>query len=331
MSWLVDTFNSFVSPVFLVLLIIPILYIVLLLGRRTHRPARGLSGFAGTAEMPITWRTLWVEATPWMQAAVLALLVFALARPAGGKRPVLSDVDAVDIVLVLDNSSSMRQKDLAPGTMRIEVVRQFADALLEAREGDRVGLVTFARFSKVVAPLTFDREAVRKLVGRIRVVELQVEDGTAIGIGLGTAVRRLRDSKAKSKVIVLLTDGENNTGDVEPLEAAELAQKEGVRVHTILAGTGRRIPNPFGRAKVIEPGSEELEAIAAITGGQFFRARSAQALERIGAEIDQMERTPIENVRIHVTDDKYRKLAVPAALLMMLMLIMEAFFVRRVP
>lgn len=331
MSWLIETVQSFVSPGFLILLVIPVLYIVLLLGQRTHRRARGLSGHAAMAEMPITWRTLWVEAIPWMQAGVLALLVLALARPAGGKRPVVSDVDAVDIILVLDNSSSMRQKDLAPGTTRIEVVRRFADEFLEGREGDRVGLVTFARFSKVVAPLTFDRNAVRRLVSRIRVVELQVEDGTAIGIGLGTAVRRLRDSQAKSKVVVLLTDGENNTGDVEPLEAAELARKEGVRVHTILAGTGRRIPNPFGRAKLIEPGSDELESIAAITGGQFFRARSAQALERVGEEIDAMERTPIDNVRIHVIDDRYRRLAVPAAMLMMLMLLVDAFAVRRVP
>lgn len=331
MQALVRLIDSFASPGYLVLLVLPLLYVVLLLMRRTQRLARTVSGEAMRHELPVTWRTIWVEGLPWLQVLILSLVIVALARPASGKRAVTTRNEAVDIVLVLDTSSSMRQKDLAPNTTRIEVVRRFADSLVQAREGDRIALVTFARFGKVVAPLTFDREAIRKLVGRIRVVELQVEDGTAIGVGLGAAVRRIRDSRAESKVIVLLTDGENNTGEVSPLEAAQLAKDANVRVHTILAGTGRRIPNPFGRARVIEPGTQDLEKIAEMTGGHFFRARSAEALAQVGAAIDKMERTPVDDLRIHVEEERFRRPLVPATMLLLLTLFVNAFFVRHLP
>lgn len=323
LSFLLD---RFASPGYLVLLAIPVLYGVLLILRRTHFRAQPISGAAARTPMPHTWRTLWIELRPWFKIIMLVLLVLTLARPAGGKREITSKKDAVDIALVLDVSSSMRHQDLAPGKSRMAVVREFASALVNAREGDRIALVTFARFAKVRAPLTFDRRAIDRLIARMTIVQMQVEDGTAIGVGLAAAVRRLKESEAKSKVIVLLTDGENNIGEVTPLDAAEYAAKHGVRVHTILAGTGRNFP---GHAA--EPESMDLRRIAELTGGQFFRVRSAQALAEVGGEIDAMERTEVDALRIHVEEERYRETLVPMITALLFMLFIDAFLVRLVP
>jgi Ca-activated chloride channel family protein len=214
----------------------------------------------------------------------LSLLILAMARPQAGqvRRDVLTE--GVDIVLVLDCSGSMRETDSSPSRLGAakEVIAQFIDG----RESDRIGLVVFGVSSFTVCPLTIDYAALKDFLGRIR-LGVVPEDGTAIGTGLINAVRRLRDSDATSKVIILLTDGDNNQG-VEPLEAARIAGDLGIRVYTIGVGT------PGYRHSSGGYNPQLLQSVAGMTGGQAFHASDRDALEGIYAQIDEMERSEVE-------------------------------------
>jgi Ca-activated chloride channel family protein len=328
MTTLLRLFDLFMWPGYFVLLLLPILFGTLVLLRRPSHRFQPLTGHPGGTRMPMSWRTAWVSVRPWVQITVLTLLVITMARPVGGKIPIRSQQDAIDIVLVMDVSSSMRDKDKSTNTTRIEAARRFATQFTDGRDGDRLALVTFARFSRVMAPLTFDREAIKRFIRRMQTVRFSVEDGTAIGIGLGTGVRRLRESEAKSKVIILLTDGRNNIGAVTPEESAELAAKEGVRVYTILAwGDPAMRPSPAGG----EASSSELERIAVTTGGRFFRVSNAEALTRVGKEIDALERTPVETIGVHAEREFFHLTLIPALLLLLLGVLMDGPLVRMVP
>ena len=228
-----------------------------------------------------TWRIRlrWLPAV--LRAVAVVLLVVAMARPQVGQADTILPGQGIDIALVLDLSSSMTTNSLGDGS-RQEVAQRVLTEFIEGREEDRIGLVIFREESLVLSPLTLDYEALAELLEQAPNVPL--EDGTAIGVGLASAVDLLRDSRARSRIVVLLTDGENTLGSIEPLAAARIAEALGVRVHTI------GVINRGGRLNV---NATALREMAELTGGQYFPAQSEQALEAIYGSIEKLEKSRI--------------------------------------
>lgn len=235
---------------------------------------------------------------PVLRALALAALIVALARPQTGITTENVLTEGIDIVMVLDVSSSMLAEDLQPN--RLEAAKAVAVDFVAGRRNDRLGLVAFAGQAFTQAPLTFDYGVVQSLLGELDVGI--IEDGTAVGMGLATAVKRLQASSAESKVVVLLTDGRSNRGEIGPVTAAQMAQALGVRVYTIGAGSIGTAPVPvpdgFGGTRYanVEVDIDEatLQQVAELTGGQYFRATDTESLAEIYAEIDELERTEVE-------------------------------------
>ena len=235
---------------------------------------------------------------PVLRLLALTALVVAFARPRAGVTSENVLTEGIDIVLVLDISSSMLAEDLEPN--RIDAAKQVAADFVSGRLNDRIGLVVFAGQAFTQVPLTLDYGVVRDLMAELDVG--MVEDGTAVGMGLATAIKRLNESVAESKVVVLLTDGRSNRGEIDPLTAAQMAQALGVRVYTIGAGSRgtARVPvdDPLmGRRYAtvrVDVDEETLAEVASITGGQYFRATDTESLASIYQEIDELETTEIE-------------------------------------
>ena len=233
----------------------------------------------------------------------LAMLIVALARPQLGKTITRTQASGIDIMLVLDVSRSMLAEDFTIGSQRanrLEAVKQVTEKFIQGRPNDRIGIVAFAGRPYLVSPLTLDHDWLTTNLERIRIG--LVEDGTAIGSALASALNRLKDKEAKSKIVVLLTDGDNNMGKVTPLTAAEAAQALGTKVYTVGSGSRGNAPYPFvdnfGRTIYrqipVEFDEETLQKIAAMTGGSYFRATDTQSLQRIFSEIDQLEKSEVE-------------------------------------
>ena len=304
--------------------------------RRRRRDALVLPALATAHGLPRTWRERLRWAPDALRALVFAGIVLALARPqelAAGRPETTS---GVDIVLALDASGSMKAEDFQPRN-RLEVAKQAAIEFLRERTSDRLGLVTFAGQAVTQAPLTLDHEAVESSIARIEIGGLA--DGTAIGTALATAVNRLRVSDAKSKVVILLTDGVNNAGQIDPLTAAEMAQALGVRVYTVGVGTTGEAPylldDPrFGRRYVrvvVRIDEDVLREIARRTGGQYFRATDPEALTRVYAAIDRLERSPLEGRRPVTRIDRYAWLLAGVLGLVALEGVLRGTIFRRLP
>ncbi len=233
-----------------------------------------------------------------LRLVALAAFVIAFARPQSASTVEDVSVEGIDIVLALDISSSMLAEDLAPN--RLEAAKEVAAAFVERRRNDRIGLVVFAGQAFTQAPLTIDHSAVTAVMAELEVG--MVEDGTAIGLGLATTLKRLESSQAESRIIVLLTDGRNNRGEIDPATAAQMAAALGVKIYTIGAGSRStaRIPvdDPvFGRRYVttqVDVDETSLQEVAEATGGRYFRATDRESLERIYEEIDELETTEID-------------------------------------
>ncbi len=233
-----------------------------------------------------------------LRVGALTALVFAVARPQTGATSESVLTEGIDIVLAIDISTSMLAEDLQPN--RLEAAKAVATDFVNGRRNDRIGLVAFAGEAFTQAPLTLDYRVVTMLLGELD--PSMIEDGTAVGMGLATAVKRLEASDAESKVIVLLTDGRSNRGEIGPLTAAQMAEALGVRVYTIGAGSRgtARVPvdDPFrGRVYAtmrVDIDEESLRQIAELTGGRYFRATDTESLASIWEEIDELERTEIE-------------------------------------
>lgn len=241
------------------------------------------------------WRTI----LPILRILAVILFVVALARPRSGTEVREITSKGVDIMLALDVSSSMQAEDFKPHN-RLYVAKEELKKFVEKRINDRIGLVVFARYSFTQCPLTVDYDVLLRYVDQVDFGV--IEDGTAIGMALANAVNRLRESDAKSKIIVLLTDGENNAGEIDPLTAANLATAFDIKIYTIGAGRPGNAMFPvddplFGKRYVYQPtriNEASLQEIAKITGGKYFRARSEQELNEIYSIIDSMEKTEIE-------------------------------------
>ncbi len=233
-----------------------------------------------------------------LRMIALTALIVAFARPQSGVSGENVVTEGIDIVLAMDISSSMLAEDLEPN--RLEAAKQVAAQFVEGRRNDRIGLVIFAAQAFTQAPLTLDHQVVTSLLDELTVG--MIEDGTAIGMGLATAVKRLTNSDAESRVIILLTDGRNNRGEIDPLTAAQMAQTVGIKVYAIGAGTRgmTRVPvrDAFGGRRYVpmrvEIDEDALKETAQLTNGEYFRATDRESLERIYQEIDKLETTEIE-------------------------------------
>ena len=235
-----------------------------------------------------------------LRLLALALIIIALARPQSGHTEEEVTTEGIDIVLSLDISGSMLAEDFKPHN-RVEAAKLVAEQFITGRRSDRIGMVVFSARSFTQCPLTLDYGVLINFLKKVQTGMIK-EDGTAIGLGIATAVDRLRNSKAKSKVIILLTDGSNNAGEIDPLTAARVAQAFNVRIYTVGVGTRGEAMYPvqdpfFGKRYVRMPvdiDEETLTQIADLTDGQYFRATDRQSLEKIFAEIDKLEKTKIE-------------------------------------
>ncbi len=244
-----------------------------------------------------------------LRVLAVGLLFVAFARPRAGTEYQEVTSEGIDIMIALDVSSSMQAEDFKPHN-RLYVAKEEIKKFIEKRPNDRIGLVVFARYSFTQCPLTTDHGVLTNFVDDVDFGI--VEDGTAIGMAIANAVNRLRESQAKSKIIILLTDGDNNAGEIDPITAANLAQALGVKIYTIGAGKPGNAMYPyndpiFGKRYVYQPtkiDEKTLKEIADRTNGKYFRARSGKELEKIYDEIDQLEKTKVETAS-HV---QYREL-----------------------
>ncbi len=296
------------QPLWLLLL----LALPLLIGRRSRQGAqRHLVLYMPDRAMlrgGATWR-VWVRRwLPFMRWTALGLLALAMARPQRQWQEEKIQADAIDIVLALDISPSMLSKDFEPD--RLTVAKRVASEFIDKRPYDRLALVAFAAEAFTQCPLTTDHRIVQQFLKDLEVGRL--EDGTAIGMGLSTAINRLKDSPSRSKVVILLTDGENNAGYISPQKAAEIAKTLGIRVYTVGIGTNGVVLSPARRngdgsydyaPRRMEFDTDLLVEIAATTGGKFYRAWSEEDLKGIYNEIDRLEKTKIDVTTIRRTTD----------------------------
>ncbi len=287
--------------------------------------------------VPVTWRQRLRRYFFFLRALILALLVVGLARPRSGTQMQEVTTEGIDIMLVLDVSSSMLAEDFRPKN-RIEAAKAVAKEFIQGRTNDPIGLVVFAGEAFTQCPLTLDYGVLYQILDNVQVAPREW-DGTAIGNGIATAVARLKDSRAKSKVIILLTDGRNNAGEVDPITAAQLAQTFNIRVYTIGAGTRGRALYPvddpiFGKRYVsmqVEIDENLLQRIAHMTGGRYFRATDSEKLRQIYREIGELEKTRIEVKEF----TRYRELYVWFAGLALALLVVEIVagntYLRKIP
>ena len=263
----------------------------------------------------------------FIKTAAIALLIVAIARPQSSSSWQNVKAEGIDIILTMDISGSMLAKDLDPN--RLEAAKEVAIEFIDKRINDRIGLVIYAGEAYTQSPLTTDHSVIKNLMGSLK--NGMVEDGTAIGVGLATAVNRLKDSKAKSKVVVLLTDGTNNAGDIPPLTAAEIARKFGVKVYTIAVGTNGMAPMPmrYPNGQVVYQNQKvyidevTLEKIAKQTNGMHFRATDNESLEEIYDKIDELEKTEIDVKEFRKRNERFYPWAMAAAIILLLEFILR--------
>ena len=228
----------------------------------------------------------------YLKILTLVLIILSIARPRKIDQLQMMNVDVVDIILVIDISSSMLAEDFKPN--RLEAVKEAALNFIANRQEDRIGLLVFAGETFIQCPLTTDKQVLSSLLKDIRIAEKEY-DGTAIGMAIANATNRLRDSKAKSKVMILLSDGSNNAGELDPITAADLANQFDIKIYTIGAATDQSITYIPGVGRMVNEIDEKtLKEISKETGGRYFRAKDQDMLAEIYAQIDSMERTEIE-------------------------------------
>lgn len=269
------------------------------------------------------------------RCAAVGLLIAAMARPQSSTSDASSTTEGIDIVLALDVSGSMLARDFKPD--RISAAKQVAGNFIADRPNDRIGLVVFAGESFTQSPLTTDKASLLNILGTVE--SGIVEDGTAIGNGLGTAVNRLRESKAESKVAILLTDGVNNRGQIAPQTAADIAASLGIRVYTIGVGSEDTAPYPtidmWGNVSFVpmkvEIDEKTLSEIAEKTGGKYFRATDNDKLNEIYKEIDRLEKSRVEVEHRTRYDERFAGFALAALCLLVAEFLMRRIWLRRLP
>jgi Ca-activated chloride channel family protein len=318
----------------LLLLIVPIVYLELR-GKRKRRSI-AFSSLDVLSQARLEAGAVKKYGKAALRVLALVLVVLAAARPQTGRSESSIRTEGIDIVLVLDTSGSMQAQDFQPNN-RLHVAKEVVKEFISKRRRDRIGLVVFSAQALSQCPLTLDYDVLLTLVDRVDFGML--EDGTAIGVALATACNRLKDSQAKSRIVVLLTDGQNNTGMISPATAADIAKTLDIKTYTIGVGSRGTAPFPvddplFGRRLVpmqVDLDEETLGEIARTTGGRYFRATDAEELAKIYDDIDRLEKTEIETRTFTSYTDKYLLFALPALILLVAELALGESVLREVP
>lgn len=270
-----------------------------------------------------------------LRVVALSMIIMVLARPQSTNRWQNSEVEGIDIMLAMDVSTSMLAMDLAPN--RLDAAKQVAAEFINGRPNDNIGLTIFAGESFTQCPLTVDHAVLLNMLNAVKcdiAAQGIIEDGTAIGMGIANAVSRLKESRAKSKVIILLTDGSNNRGEISPEAAAEIAKQFGIRVYTIGVGTNGEAPYPYNGHVInvpVEIDETTLNKIATITDGNFYRATSNTKLKEVYAEIDKLERTKLQVKEFSTREEEYAIFAFIALGALIIELLLRYTLLRRIP
>ena len=326
----------FANPtyLYLLLLLVPLIgwYIY-----KLHKSQASLQVSSSEAfQLPGTssWKVYMRHLPFVLRMLAIALLIVVLARPQSTNSWQNSSTEGIDIVMAMDISTSMLAEDLKPN--RLEAAKDVAASFINGRQNDNIGLVVFAAESFTQCPLTIDHGVLLNLFKDIQPGIIQ--DGTAIGLGLANAVSRIKDSQAKSKVIILLTDGVNNTGEIAPVTAAEIAKTFGIRVYTIRVGTQGEAPYPIPTAfgvqyqnVPVEIDEQVLKQIASTTGGQYFRATDNSSLKEIYSEIDQLEKTKISVQEFSKKQEEYKNWALLVFALLLIEVLLRNTVLRNIP
>lgn len=326
----------FANPIYLYLLILllPMIGWYIWKLRKTQASLQVSSSQAFDAPAASSYK-VYLRHVPFvLRIAAIALLIIVLARPQSTDNWQNTSTEGIDILLTIDVSTSMLAEDLKPN--RLEAAKDVAASFINGRPNDNIGLVIFSGESFTQCPLTTDHTVLLNLFKDIQCG--MIDDGTAIGLGLANAVSRIKDSQAKSKVIILLTDGSNNMGEIAPVTAAEIAKTFGIRVYTVGVGTEGEAPYPFPtafgiqyqniRVDIDEP---TLKQIASTTGGQYFRATDNSSLKEIYTEIDKMEKTKIQVQEFSKKQEEYKNWALLVLALLFLEVLLRRTILRNIP
>ena len=326
---------TFHSPeyLFLLLLVVPIVYWYI---KEMHKSDASLqiSSHQSLLRFPKSKKLKLIHLPFILRVLAIMLIIIAIARPQASNSWKTEDTEGIDIMMALDISGTMLAEDLKPN--RLEASKTVASEFILSRPTDNIGLVVFAGESFTQCPLTIDHAVLINLFNGVKYG--LIDDGTAIGLGLANAVNRIKDSQAKSKVIILLTDGSNNRGDIAPITAAEIAKTFGIRVYAIGVGSygivNVPVPTPLGvqyQQMESEFDEKSLQDIAAMTGGKYFRATDNSKLRKIYQEIDQLEKTKISVSEYSKKNEQFFVFAFVAFLLLLVeVLIMNTIF-RKIP
>ena len=323
---------------FLLLLIIPYL-IWYVMYRKKSEPTLRMSDTFAFNYAPKSWRVRLMPLQLLLRIVTFTLIVIVMARPQTSNSWKNKSVEGIDIMLAIDVSTSMLAEDLKPN--RIEAAKAVASEFIIGRPNDNIGLSIFAGEAFTQCPMTTDHASLLNLLQNVRTdiaARGLISDGTAIGMGLANAVTRLKGSKAKSKVVILLTDGSNNIGDISPMTAAEIAQSLGIRVYTIGVGTNKVAPYPIPVAggvqyvnMPVEIDTKMLADIAAATEGDFYRATNTAELKNIYKEIDRLEKSKLNVKKFSKRYEAYQPFALAAAISLLLEILLRITVFRRIP
>src|SRR5574344_1987904 len=323
---------------FLLLLLIP--YILwFMLYRKKSEPTMQMSDTYAYRYAPKSWKIRLIHLPLLLRIITFVMIIMVLARPQTHNSWKNESTEGIDIMLAMDVSTSMLAEDLKPN--RIEAAKAVAAEFISGRPNDNIGLKIFSGEAFTQCPITTDHQSLLNLLQNVRTdiaARGLIQDGTAVGMGLANAVSRLKDSKAKSKVVILLTDGSNNMGDISPMTAAEIAKSLGIRVYTIGVGTNGVATYPMTVAGgvqyvklPVEIDSKTLSDIASTTDGDFYRATNTRELHEIYKEIDQLEKSKLNVTKFSKKYDAYQPFAALAVLLLMLEILMRITIFRRIP
>lgn len=326
---------TFAHPWFFALLAVLPVMIWWYLKKADKQEATFLVSSTASFKGSSSWKNLFRHSMFVFRCLAVLCLIVAMARPQTRNDEELKTGEGIDIILCLDVSGSMFAQDLLPN--RLEAAKQVAANFVDSRATDRIGVVIFSGESFTVTPLTTDKEVLKSSIYNIQLGAL--EDGTAIGDGLGISVARLKDSRTKSKVIILLTDGEDQGGRISPLEGKDLARTYGIRVYTIGVGTDGYAPVPIpdesgrviSRQQKVNIDEKLLRLIAEQTGGLYFRARDNESLKGIYTEIDQLEKSKVEVTTFRRYTERFHPFAIAAAALLLLEMALRYTLFRKFP
>ena len=328
------------NPYFLLLLLLLIPYVLwYVLRSHDSEPTLQVSSTLAFRHAPRTWKQMLIHAPFLLRCLAYVMIVIVLCRPQTSNSWSDRTIEGIDIMLCMDISTSMLAEDLRPN--RIEAAKKVASEFIAGRPNDNIGLTIFAGESFTQCPMTTDHAVLLNLFNNVSCAVVQrgmMEDGTAIGMGLANAISRLKDSKAKSKVIILLTDGSNNAGDISPLTAAEIAKSFGIRVYTIGVGTNGQARYPMtvaGHTQYVnipvEIDTKTLAYIAGTTNGDLYRATDNSKLREVYQEIDKLEKTKMNVKEYSKRYEAFLPFALAACLLLLLELLLRETILKKIP